>query len=72
MDGGLTFVDTEYSLMFLMCALDNVQGVFGLAPKALGYLPGLFLHCGETWRVGRQTLTPSFSAMKMKLVCTIF
>ena len=50
---------------------DIIQGIIRFAPKALGYLPGLLVHCGETWRVGRQTFTPSFSAMKMKLVCTI-
>jgi cytochrome P450 len=38
------------------------------APKALGLHTGLVSTTGETWRTARQTLTPSFTGMKMKLM----
>lgn len=44
------------------------QGLLHLAPKAMNVNVGLVGSEGDTWRTGRHTLTPSFSAMKMKLV----
>ena len=44
------------------------QGAANIMPKALGLSQGLVVATGETWKIGRHTLTPSFSVMKMKLV----
>ena len=46
-----------------------MQGGANTAPKALNISAGLLVATGETWKTGRQALTPSFSGMKMKLVC---
>ena len=51
-----------------MNTIPLVQGPPSLSPKALGLQPGMVVSDVETWRPGRRALTPSFSALKMKLV----
>ena len=52
----------------LLCVTFDKQGAANILPKALGLSQGLLVATGETWKIGRHTLTPSFSGMKMKLV----
>ena len=48
------------------------QGLPQLMPKALGLAKGLLVTSGDAWKTARNSLTPSFSGMKMKLVCMTF
>ena len=54
------------------CALLVIESFFQggatLAYEAMNKPHGLIIGTGDTWRTGRHVLTPSFSAMKMKLV----
>ena len=51
-----------------LCCYAISQGPPNLVPKDLDISQGLVAASGDTWKTGRQVLTPSFSGMKMKLV----
>jgi cytochrome P450 len=69
----VAIADVEIAKEIMVKEFENFRdrgnmGPPNLIPKAIGFSTGLVVATGETWRNGRHTLTPSFSAMKMKLM----
>ncbi|CAI8010949.1 Cytochrome P450 3A24, partial [Geodia barretti] len=69
----VAITDVEIAKEIMVKEFENFsdRGFIGppsLIPKALGVQPGMIVSSVEIWRPGRRALTPSFSAMKMKLM----
>ena len=57
--------DIGYNLESFIVSQGGIQDLFY---KAAGILPELAFTKGDTWKRARQTMSPSFSAMKIKKV----